>query len=84
MTLLTSNKPKTITGKILYLNMDLKKGGWGFIVSETIPFTRIFFHWTGLNQNTKKFSELNKGDELKFEVMDIPDKGLRAIKIEAL
>jgi cold shock CspA family protein len=73
-----------ITGKII----KLSKEGWGFISSLDKPFTRIFFHWSGLNQDTLHFTELKVGMKVDFEVIDYIDKhtgtskGLRAIKIE--
>lgn len=58
--------------------------GFGFIVSLEIPFTRIFFHWSHLNQQTKHFTELHKGDTVEFNAIVFEDKGIRAIKITVL
>jgi cold shock CspA family protein len=58
--------------------------GWGFISSHAIPYTRIFFHWSALNQDTLHFTQLKKGMEVEFEPMEFPGKGLRAIKIKVI
>lgn len=79
-----------ITGKIIKID----RKGWGFITSEEIKFTKFFFHWTALEQSSKKFLELNTGMEVKFIPIDlekpIDDKdieryrGPRAIKVEVI
>ncbi len=56
--------------------------GWGFIVSPAIPYTRIFFHWSGLEQDTLHFTQLKKGMLCSFEPLEVPGKGIRAIKIK--
>lgn len=72
-----------ITGKVIHIHPK----GWGFISSASRPFTRIFFHWSGLVQSTN-FTELKKGMIVSFECVDYIDKrteekkGLRALKIE--
>ena len=71
---------KTVVGKIIYLSED----GWGFLTSKEIPFTRIFFHWTSLVQETLHFTELTKGMEVEFIPVENDDKGFRAIKIYVL
>lgn len=58
--------------------------GWGFISCKDIPFTRIFFHWTSLNQDTAHFTELHRGMEVEFTPIEGEDKGWRAIKIDVL
>lgn len=73
-------KEKRIIGKIIKLSPK----GWGFIVSKDIPFTRIFFHWTSLLQETSHFTELKKGDEVEFAPIQDPIKGWKAIKIDVL
>lgn len=73
-------KEKRITGKII----KLSDKGWGFIVSKDIPFTRIFFHWTSLLQETSHFTELRKGDEVEFTPVEVEGRGYRAIKIDVL
>lgn len=52
---------KEIDGKIIKLG-----SGWGFISSTNIPYTRIFFHWTNLVQDTLKFPELRKNMKVSF------------------
>lgn len=69
-----------VIGKIIKLSDD----GYGFIISKEIPFTRIFFHWTSLIQETKKFTELEVGDEVEFKAIEVPDKGMRAIRIKCV
>ncbi len=73
-------EPKRVIGKIIKLSDD----GWGFISSKEIPFTRIFFHWTSLNQDTSHFKELKRGDEVEFTPIEVDGKGWRAIKIDVL
>lgn len=71
---------KRVVGKIIRVSDK----GWGFIVSKEVPFTRIFFHWTSLNQDTAHFTELKKGMLVEFTPIDVIDKGVRAIKIDVL
>lgn len=68
-----------MVGKIIHLD----ETGWGFISSPEIEFTRIFFHWTGLKQDTLNFKELKRGMKVEFEAKQSPDpkKGYRAIKV---
>lgn len=73
-------KEKRIIGKIIKLSPK----GWGFIVSKDIPFTRIFFHWTSLLQETSHFTELKKGDEVEFTPIEDSTKGWKAIRIDVL
>lgn len=73
--------PQRITGKIIHLAGDK---GWGFISSHEIQFTRIFFHWTGLNQDTLHFTELARGMKVEFTPKWFDDQGWRAIKIQVL
>lgn len=68
------------TGRIIKLSDD----GWGFISSKEIKFTRIFFHWTSLKQNTLNFTQLKTGMQVEFTAREIADKGWRAIKIEVV
>lgn len=80
-----SNEPvkpqeKRITGKIIKISDD----GWGFISSKEIKFTRIFFHWTSLKQDTIKFQELRNGMKVEFTPVEVQDKGWRAIKIKVV
>lgn len=71
---------RRIIGKIIKLSPK----GYGFIISKDIPFTRIFFHWTALIQETIKFTELTTGMEVEFTPKESKDKGTRAIKIDVL
>jgi cold shock CspA family protein len=69
-----------LAGKIIKLHSN----GWGFITSTDLPFTRIFFHWTGLVQNTKKFPELKVNDKVRFVLQQNQEDAWKAIKIEVL
>jgi cold shock CspA family protein len=69
-----------ITGTIIHLS----KQGWGFVTTPDIPFTRIFFHWTALNQDTLNFTELKRGMRVEFETKEFLPRGLRAIKISVI
>jgi cold shock CspA family protein len=70
-----------VTGKIIKLH----PGGWGFISSKDIKFTRIFFHWSSLRQNTKNFTELKVGMRVEFTPSKARDnQGVRAIKINVI
>ncbi|HEY4698987.1 MAG TPA: cold shock domain-containing protein [Nitrososphaerales archaeon] len=66
-----------ITGRII----KISPSGWGFISSRAKPFTRIFFHWSGLLPTTKNFKELTTGMSVEFELVDYKDKGWRAFRI---
>lgn len=79
--LTNESNEKRIIGKIIKLDKD---GGWGFISSKEIKFTRIFFHWTALLQNTLKFPELKTKMEVEFTAVEYPDKGWRALRIKVL
>jgi len=69
-----------VKGKII----KVSSGGWGFISSKDIKFTRIFFHWTSLKQETLKFTELKSGMKVEFTPVEVEGKGWRALKIEVL
>lgn len=71
---------KRITGKIIKVSDQ----GWGFISSKEIKFTRIFFHWTSLKQDTIKFQDLKNGMKVEFTPVEVENKGYRAIKIRVL
>ena len=71
---------KRVTGKIIKISED----GWGFISSKEVKFTRIFFHWTSLKQNTVNFTELKNGMKVEFTPVEVDGKGWRAIKIMVL
>lgn len=71
---------KTI-GKIFKLSDE----GWGFILSKDIPFEKIFFHWTALEQTTIRFPNLEEGMEVEFFAVEQEEnKGYRAIKINVI
>jgi len=69
-----------VKGKII----KISNSGWGFISSIDIKFTRIFFHWTSLKQDTLKFTELKNGMKVEFTPVEVEGKGFRAIKIHVL
>jgi cold shock CspA family protein len=71
---------RKIVGRII----KVSKGGWGFISSRDIEFTRIFFHWTALKQDTLPFLELHTGMMVEFVPVQIPGKGWRAIHVTVL
>lgn len=68
---------KTVTGKIIKVK---EESGYGFIVTPSLRFTRIFFHWSALLQSTLNFKELAKGMEVEFTLKRFP-QSWRAIKI---
>lgn len=78
----TTEKPAEIrvVGKVI----KVSEGGWGFISSKEIKFTRIFFHWTSLRQDTIKFDKLRNGMRVEFTPIEVEGKGTRAIKIKVL
>lgn len=69
-----------VNGKIIRLSPR----GYGFIISQEIPFTRFFFHWTELHQNTKKFTELTEGMKVEFVPMNINNRGWRALRVRVI
>jgi cold shock CspA family protein len=71
---------KPIVGRII----KVSKAGWGFISSRDIEFTRIFFHWTALRQDTISFPELKTGMIVEFTPLQIPGKGHRAVHIRVI
>lgn len=74
------NVKEKIEGKILAVRDD----GFGFISSKEIPFEKIFFHWSALKQNTKKFLDLKVGDKVRFTPVKLIDRGWRAHGIEVI
>lgn len=77
-----TTEERRVLGKIIKVSED---GGWGFISSKEIKFTRIFFHWTSLRQDTLNFSELKHGMHVEFTPVDGgKEKGWRAIKIRVV
>jgi len=71
---------KPVIGKIL----KISRNGWGFISSKEIKFTRIFFHWTALKQDTVPFLELKNGMTVEFTPIKIEGRGYRAIHIRVI
>jgi cold shock CspA family protein len=69
-----------VKGKII----KVSESGWGFISSKDIKFTRIFFHWTSLKQETLKFTDLKSGMKVEFTPVEIEGKGWRALKISVI
>ena len=79
-TVATMTDETRVVGKII----KVSAGGWGFISSKDIKFTRIFFHWTSLKQDTLKFQELKTGMKVEFTPVEVDGKGWRAIKINVI
>lgn len=77
-TMVTNSEVKRIIGKIIKI---AEHAGWGFITSKELKFTRIFFHWTSLKQETLNFTELKVGMKVEFTPIEFEDKGWRAIRI---
>ena len=74
-------EPETrVIGRVIKVH----KTGWGFISSKEIEFTRIFFHWTALRQDTVKFPELKTGMHVEFTPVEIPGKGFRAVHVRVV
>jgi cold shock CspA family protein len=69
-----------LTGRII----KISKAGWGFISCQEIKFTRIFFHWTALRQDTTPFLELRIGMWVEFTPVQIPLKGWRAVHVKVI
>ena len=70
--------------KVIGRVIKVSSKGWGFISSREIEFTRIFFHWTALRQDTVKFPELKTGMHVEFTPLEIPDKGYRAVHVRVI
>jgi cold shock CspA family protein len=71
---------KKVVGKIIKLSKD----GWGFVSSKEIQFTRIFFHWTALRQDTLPFLELKTGMRVEFTPSQLEGKGWRAMHLRVI
>lgn len=71
---------KPVVGRII----KVSKAGWGFISSREIEFTRIFFHWTALRQDTVSFKELKTGMMVEFTPLKVEGKGHRAVHIKVI
>lgn len=82
-----SNQEDTTTRRVSGRITLIDEAGWGFISSKEIPFRRIFFHWSALEQKTLKFQELEEGMIVEFKPIFIgktetsEEKGWRAIRI---
>lgn len=70
-----------VSGKITKLAAE---EGWGFVSTKEIPFTRIFFHWSALIQDTLTFPQLKVGMKCEFKAIEIPGKGWRAVQIKII
>jgi cold shock CspA family protein len=70
--------------KVIGRIIKVSKQGWGFISSKEIEFTRIFFHWTALRQDTIPFLELRNGMMVEFTPLQIPGKGWRAVHVRVV
>ena len=77
---MSENEELRIQGKII----KVSESGWGFISSRDIKFTRIFFHWTSLMQDTLKFTEIHNGMKCEFTPIEVEGKGFRAIRIRII
>jgi cold shock CspA family protein len=77
---MTESTETQITGKITKLH----ERGWGFITSQEKKFTRIFFHWSALEQDTLNFTQLRVGMRVTFYLKEFPDRGFRAVKMRVL
>lgn len=64
---------------------NVRKEGYGFITSEQLPFERIYFHWTGLRQDTLRFPEVKKRMRVEFQLQyDKFRNSYIAIKIKVM
>ena len=68
---------KRIVGRISHLN----KRGWGVLISEELPFQKIFFHWTNLDKSID-FRTLSKKTKLSFVPVTSERGGYKAIHIK--
>lgn len=73
---------KIYNGKIIKVAKTGDNAGYGFLSSKEIPFTRIFFHWTGVRPDSTKFVDLKVGMKVSFVGQNQGDKGWKAIKIK--
>ncbi len=89
----TAQVGDTVTGiitNIIHPNTTKnKKGGFGFIASTALPYERIFFHWSGLRQDSLRFPQLEKKMKVEFilqysEPSELHEGGFRAVKIKVL
>jgi cold shock CspA family protein len=64
--------------------IQVSRTGWGFISSKDIPFTRIFFHWSAIRQDSLPFLKFKTGMMVEFTPIQIPGKGYRAMHIRVI
>jgi len=76
----TMTEIKKVVGRVI----KVSRKGWGFISSKEIEFTRIFFHWTALRQDTLPFLEVKAGMMAEFTPLKIEGKGYRAVHVRIL
>jgi cold shock CspA family protein len=86
-----SNKPAAKHGDVIKGTITQivhpkpgKKGGYGFIVSPQLPYERIFFHWSGLQQQTLRFPQLKRRMRVELQLQHDPIDGFKGIKIKVL
>ena len=79
-----TNQMEQIEQKAVGRIIRVSKAGWGFISSKDIQFTRIFFHWTALRQDTLTFTELHTGMYVEFTPLQVPSKGYRALHVRVI
>jgi cold shock CspA family protein len=70
--------------KVIGRIIKVSDTGWGFISSKDIKFTRIFFHWTHLRQDTLPFPDIRTGMMVEFTPLQLPGKGYRAVHIRVI
>lgn len=80
----TTRRKEVTDQKIVGRVIKVSKKGWGFVSSKEIEFTRIFFHWTGLRQDTIPFLEMKVGMWVEFTPLQIEGKGWRAVHIRTV
>lgn len=69
-----------LVGRIIKVSRD----GWGFISCKEIEFTRIFFHWTSIVQDSPNFKELTTGMWVEFIPTQMEGRGYRAIQVKVI
>jgi len=61
----TPARGEVIQGTVYHLG-----DGYGFVESEALPYTRIFFHWQNLLHTTLHFSKIKRGAVLEFVAIE--------------
>lgn len=61
-----------------------KDKGYGFLSTPDLPFTRIFFHWSALINNTLHFKKVEKGMKAEFEVQEHEPDKYRAVRMRII